>query len=73
MPKALIVPTVALPPVIPFTFHVTALFVAFWTVATNSLVRLMRTEALAGVTVMVTAGAAVTATYVVLDAWPSAA
>ena len=34
-PVAEIVPTVASPPVVPFTFHVTAVLLAFATVAVN--------------------------------------
>src|SRR5262249_33862988 len=45
-PDALIVPTVALPPAMPFTFHVTAVFGVFCTSAVNGFVRLTRTVAL---------------------------
>jgi hypothetical protein len=70
-PDELIVPTVALPPVMPLTFQITEWFELFWTVAVNCLVRLMRTLAVVGEIVMVIAGAAVTLTYAVLDSSPS--
>ena len=52
----LTVPVVALPPVTPLTFHVTAVFEVFVTVAVNCLVRPMRTLALVGEIVTVTGG-----------------
>jgi hypothetical protein len=42
------VPTVELPPAIPFTFQVTPLFVVFCTVAVNCTVRRIRTVAEVG-------------------------
>jgi len=63
----LIVPTLALPPAIPFTFHVTVLFVAFSTVAVNCLVCLTRTLALVGEIETETGVAAVTDTNTVFD------
>lgn len=50
------VPTVEFPPVMPFTFQVTAVFEVFDTVAENCLVRPTRTVALVGEMVMVTGG-----------------
>ena len=50
------VPTVEFPPVMPFTFQVTAVFVVFETVAVNCLVRPTRTVALVGEMVMDTGG-----------------
>jgi len=54
------VPTVELPLMTPFTLQVTALFVEFETVALNCRVCVTATEALAGETLTVTGGAAVT-------------
>ena len=64
----LIVPTVLLPPVTPFTFQTTAVFAVFDTVAVNCRVRLMRTLALDGDTVTLTA---TTFTDTVFDTSPS--
>ena len=50
------VPTSTLPPVIPFTFHVTAVFVALLTVAVNKSVVLMRTLAEVGEIFTLTGG-----------------
>jgi hypothetical protein len=55
-PFELIVPTVMLPPGIPFTLQVTAVFVVFPTVATNVCGAPSSTEAAAGVTFTVTVG-----------------
>src|SRR5438105_15594650 len=56
------VPTLELPPVIPFTFQVTAEFVEFCTGAVNCWERPTRTVALAGETVTFTGAAGVTVT-----------
>src|SRR5436190_14491694 len=61
------VPTVPLPPAIPFTFHVTVLFVVFCTVAANCLLCFTRTLALVGDTATDTGVAAVTETNTVFD------
>ena len=66
----MIVPTVALPPVMPLTFHTTAVFVAFCTVAVNCLVSFILTAALVGETVTVTGGFT-TATFTGPDTPPS--
>ena len=66
-----IVPTVPLPPAIPFTFHVTVLFVVFSTVAVNCLVCFTRTLALVGEIETDTGVAAVTVTNTVFDVVPS--
>jgi len=68
------IPTVELPPVIPFTFQVTLVFDVFWTVAVKVLVRFVRTDALVGEMATVTAaggGVIVTvpAPTAVLSAW----
>jgi hypothetical protein len=55
-PFELIVPTVALPPGIPFTLQVTAVFVVLPTAATNVCGAPSSTEAETGVTFTVTAG-----------------
>ena len=55
-PDVLIVPTVLLPPVMPFSFQLTPVFVMFCTVAVNCFVLLTRTVALVGVMLMVTGG-----------------
>jgi hypothetical protein len=52
----LIVPTVELPPVTPFTFHVTDELLAFFTVAVNCNVVVMRTFADVGEMVTLTVG-----------------
>ena len=54
MPLVLIVPTVALPPRIPFTLQFTAVFVELLTVAVNVCGSPSSTEAEAGVRLMVT-------------------
>jgi len=54
------VPTVALPPAIPFTLQVTAVFVVFVTVAVNCCVAPVATEALVGLTLTATGGMTVT-------------
>lgn len=64
------VPTVELPPVIPFTFQLTAVFVVFCTVAVNWRVLLTRTVAEAGEIAIVTTGAT-TFTKTLLDVSPS--
>ena len=69
----LIVPTAALPPAMPFTFQITAVFEVFFTAAVNCLVRPVRTVALAGVMLMLTAGAATTSIKNALDDVPSGA
>ena len=56
-PAELIVPTDALPPATPDTFQLTDLLEVFCTVAVNCCVRLIRTTALAGDTVMLTGSA----------------
>ena len=53
-PPALTVPKVVLPKLTPFTCHVTALVVPLVTVAVNCRLRVVATEAVAGVRVMVT-------------------
>jgi hypothetical protein len=53
-PVAEIVPTVASPPAVPLTFHVTAVLVVFPTVAENCWVWVMITEEVAGATSIVT-------------------
>jgi hypothetical protein len=55
-PFELIVPTVALPPEIPFTLHVTAVFIELPTTAINVCGVPSNTEAAAGVTVTLMAG-----------------
>jgi hypothetical protein len=60
-PAALTVPTVALPPAMPFTVHVTAVLAVPVTVATNCWVPLVTSVALAGETLTATGGATVTA------------
>jgi hypothetical protein len=62
----LIVPTVELPPTMPFTFQMTDVFAVFVTVAVNCLVRFTRTVALVGAIVMVTADSS----RIVTDALP---
>ncbi len=64
-------PTVPLPPAIPFTFHVTVLFVVFCTVAVNCFVCLTRTLALVGEIETDTGVATVTDTNTVFDVVPS--
>jgi len=54
------VPTVALPPAIPFTLQVTAVFVVPVTVAVNCCVAPVTTEALVGLTLTVTGSTTVT-------------
>jgi hypothetical protein len=54
----LIVPTVAWPPAMPFTFQITGVLELFCTAAVNCFVRLTRTVALAGVRLMLTCGGA---------------
>src|SRR3954469_4014584 len=61
------VPTLPLPPAIPFTFQVTVLFVLFCTAAVNCLVCFTRTLALVGDTDTDTDAAAVTVTNTVFD------
>ena len=56
MPLVLIVPTVALPPRIPFTLQFTAVFVELLTVAVNVCGSPSSTEAEAGMRLMVTPG-----------------
>ena len=63
-------PTVAVPPVIPFTFHVTVVLAVFCTVAVNCNVRRNLTVAEVGEMVTITAGA-VTFTNTVFDTSPS--
>jgi hypothetical protein len=58
----LVVPSVALPPVTPFTFQMTDLFDVFWTVAVNCTERLIRTDAVVGEIAIVTAAGATTLT-----------
>jgi hypothetical protein len=55
-PNVEIVPTVAFPPATPFTCQVTAVFVAFVTVALNCWVSVVVTVGVVGVTVTATAG-----------------
>ena len=55
-PLVLMVPNVEFPPVTPFTFHVTDLFVALVTVAVNCLVFLTRMLAMVGEMLMPTGG-----------------
>ena len=59
------VPTVAFPPATPFTCQFTAVFEVFATVAANCCVAPTATEAVAGLTVTVTGGGAVTVTAAV--------
>jgi hypothetical protein len=66
----LMVPTVELPPAIPFTFHVTLWLDEFCTVAVNCLVFLTLTVAEDGDTVTLT-GAFTTATFTVFETPPS--
>ena len=61
----------ALPPVMPLTFQVTAAFAVFWTVAVNCWFCFVRTLADAGETLTVTAAAATTATDTVFETSPS--
>jgi hypothetical protein len=61
-PPAVIVPTVASPPAVPLTSHVTAVFAEFATVAVNCCVPFTATLGVFGETVTVTAGGAVTVT-----------
>jgi len=61
-PAALIVPTVPLPPVVPLTCQVTAVFAVFVSVAVNCCVKLTCTEGVFGLTATVIAGGAVTLT-----------
>ena|SRR5689334_23150732 len=56
VPRLLIVPTVAFPPMMPFTAHFTDVSAAFCTVAVNVRVRFTRTVALVGEIVTVTGG-----------------
>jgi hypothetical protein len=55
-PLVLIVPTVEFPPVTPFTFHITAVFDVFDTVAVNCFVFEIRTVALLGEMLTLTGG-----------------
>ena len=67
-PLPLIVPKVEFPPLTPFTFHVTEVFVVLITVAVNCFVVFTRTLALAGDILMLTGGGFV----IVTDALPTA-
>jgi hypothetical protein len=68
-PVVVIVPTVADPPAVPFTDHVTAVFDVFEAVALNDCVFPYCTEALAGETATVTAGGGGADSVTV--AWPN--
>jgi len=65
VPRLLMVPTVEFPPVTPFTFQLTDVFVAFCTVAVKARVRLTRTVALVGEIVTLTGTPGVTVTVAV--------
>lgn len=71
-PAAEIVPTVGLPPAIPFTFHWTAVLLEFCTCAVNCRVCARRTGDVAGETGMLTMAGVVTSTKTVFDVVPSA-
>ena len=60
MPRLLMVPTLELPPAMPFTCHVTAVFDVFCTVAVNVFVVFTLTVAVAGETETLTGGVIVT-------------
>src|SRR5579883_1378725 len=59
-PVGEIVPTVVLPPTVPFTAQVTAVFKALFTMAVNCACPLCATSVVAGATAIVTAGVMVT-------------
>jgi hypothetical protein len=61
-PEALIVPTVELPPAMVSTYHVTAVFVAFCTVAVNCVLAATAMLAEVGLSEILITGAAVTVT-----------
>jgi len=72
-PPVLMVPAVEFPPMTPFTFHVTDVFVVLVTVAVNCFVVFTRTLALVGEMLIATGGGGGGEFVTVTDALPTAA